>query len=169
MEWIRGKEIGRGSFATIYTAKSTSPSSHLPPLVAVKASESGYSDSLKNEKQVIDQIGSCPQIIRCFGADHSVENGEKFYNLVLEYASGGTLADELKRNGGRLPEFDVQRHTKSVLRGLEFIHAKGFVHCDLKLQNVLVFADGAAKIADGAAKIADFGLAKKAGESDNTL
>ncbi|XP_009343294.2 mitogen-activated protein kinase kinase kinase 20-like [Pyrus x bretschneideri] len=162
MEWIRGKEIGRGSFATIYAAKPTSPSSHLPPLVAVKSSVSGYSDSLKNEKKVLDQIGSCPQIIRCFGDDHTVENGEKFFNLVLEYARGGTLADELKRNGGRLPEFDVRRHAKSVLRGLEFIHAKGFVHCDLKLQNVLVFGNGAAKIAD-------FGLAKKAGESENKV
>lgn len=159
MEWVRGKEIGRGSFATIYTAKPKNPSSQLPPLMAVKSAESYYSASVENEKRILDQIGSCPQIIRCFGDDRTVEDGEEFYNLMLEYATGGTLADELKRNGGRLAEADVRRHTNSLLKGLGFVHAKGFVHCDVKLQNVLVFDNGVAKIAD-------FGLAKKAGEAE---
>ncbi|KAM1084643.1 hypothetical protein ACFX19_023324 [Malus domestica] len=60
-----------------------------------------YSDLLKNEKQVLDQMGSCPQIIRCFGADHSVENGEEFYNLVL-----GSGVHQRWHSGGRLPESD---------------------------------------------------------------
>ncbi|KAM2227668.1 hypothetical protein ACFXTI_014449 [Malus domestica] len=113
MEWIRGNKIGRGGFATIYKAKPKHPSSQLPALVAVKTTESGDSGTLKNEKQVLDQVGSCPHIIRCFGDNHTIENGEEFYNLVLEYANGGTLADELKKNGGRLPEVEVRQHTKS--------------------------------------------------------
>ncbi|KAM1736385.1 hypothetical protein ACFX12_014742 [Malus domestica] len=132
MEWIRGNKIGRGGFATIYKAKPKNPSSQLPALVAVKTTESGDSGTLKNEKQVLDQVGSCPHIIRCFGDNHTIENGEEFYNLVLEYANGGTLADELKKNGGRLPEVEVRQHTKSVLEGLRFVHGKGFVHCDVK-------------------------------------
>ncbi|GAB4857099.1 hypothetical protein Ancab_015011 [Ancistrocladus abbreviatus] len=55
-------------------------------------------------------------------------------------------------------ESDVRRHTNSILRGLCFIHKKGFAHCDIKLQNILLFENGAAKIAD-------FGLARRvAGE-----
>lgn len=160
MEWIRGKQLGRGSFATVSSAKPKNQSAKTPPLMAVKSSEASFSALLKNEKQVLQQIGSCPQIVRCFGDDQTFENGTAFYNLFLEYASGGCLADQKKKNGGRLPEQDVRRYARAVLKGLGFVHAKGFVHCDVKLANVLVFENGAAKIAD-------FGLAKKAGPTGN--
>ncbi|XP_050369623.1 mitogen-activated protein kinase kinase kinase 20-like [Argentina anserina] len=163
MEWIRGEQLGRGSFATVNSAKPKNQYSlKTPPLMAVKSSEASFSALLKNEKQVLNQIGSCPQIIRCFGDDHTFENGTAFYNLFLEYASGGCLADQLKKNGGRLPEMDARRYAREVLKGLRCVHSNGFVHCDVKLANVLVFENGAAKIAD-------FGLAKKAGTTGNRV
>ncbi|MBA0570140.1 hypothetical protein Golob_003824, partial [Gossypium lobatum] len=71
-----------------------------------------------------------------------VENCGKFYNLFLEYADKGSLADHLQQNGGKLMESDVKRFARSILKGLNFIHSKGFVHCDIKLQNVLLFGNG---------------------------
>ncbi|KAD6795863.1 hypothetical protein E3N88_06759 [Mikania micrantha] len=62
-----------------------------------------------------------------------------------------------KSGGFRLPESEVRRYTRSILNGLQFIHRNGFVHCDIKLQNILLVSDG---VTD-AVKIADFGLAKK--------
>lgn len=156
MEWVRGDELGRGNFATINLAKLTKGFDQFPPLMAVKSSVSVSSVSLKNEKHILDRIGSCPQIVSCFGDGFSVErDGEKYYNLFLEYANGGSLADAVKIHGGGLPEFDVRRYTRAILRGLRHIHANGFVHCDLKLSNVLVFGNGEVKIAD-------FGLARVA-------
>jgi serine/threonine protein kinase len=108
-----------------------------------------------------DKLSTCPQIIRCLGEDHSVENSEKFYNVFLEYAFGGNLTDQVKNRGGLLPKFDVRWYAKSILLGLHEIHAKRFVHCDIKLQNILVFGNGAIKIAD-------FGLAKKAEKKQST-
>lgn len=106
---------------------------------------------------MLDCIGFCPQIIQCSGDDFTVENGVKFYNLFLEFAAGGNLSDHMKKQGGRLPENDVKRYTKSIVKGIHHVHLKGFVHCDIKLQNILVFDNGDVKIAD-------FGLAKKTGE-----
>jgi len=77
--------------------------------------------------------------------------------LFLEYAAAGSLADEVNNCGGRIPEPEVRRYTRSIVEGLNHVHQNGFVHCDIKLQNILVF-DG------GEIKIADFGLAKEAGE-----
>ncbi|OMP01989.1 hypothetical protein COLO4_11435 [Corchorus olitorius] len=127
--------------------------------MAVKSCDSGISASLKSEKQVLDQIGFCPQIIRCFGDGYSVEDGETLYNLFLEYADKGSLADHVKKNGGKLTESDVRRYARSILKGLRFLHAKGFVHCDIKLQNILLFGNGDVKIAD-------FGLAKRNGDEE---
>ncbi|XP_062101967.1 mitogen-activated protein kinase kinase kinase 20-like [Humulus lupulus] len=155
MEWVRGEQIGRGSFATISKTKPRKGS----PLMAVKSSKAF--ETLENEKRVLDRIGTCSQIIKCYGVDKSVENGECFHNLLLEYASGGSLSDLVKIHGGRLPEPEIRRHTRSILKGLSFIHSKGFVHCDIKLQNILMFDNGTAKIAD-------FGLAKEISTSSQT-
>ncbi|XP_010515391.1 PREDICTED: mitogen-activated protein kinase kinase kinase NPK1-like [Camelina sativa] len=155
MEWVRGDTIGFGTFSTVSVATNRKDSGEFPRVIAVKSSDSYGSASLSNEKSVLDSLGDCPEIVRCYGDDRTVENGEKLHNLLLEYASRGSLATQLKKLGGEgLPESTVRRHTGSVLRGLRHVHAKGFAHCDIKLGNILLFNDGAVKIAD-------FGLARR--------
>jgi serine/threonine protein kinase len=66
----------------------------------------------------------------------------------------------VKLNGDRIPEQHIRRYTRSIVEGLDHIHRNGFVHCDIKLQNILVFNDGDIKIAD-------FGLAKKTGQKQS--
>lgn len=161
MEWVRGDILGHGSFGTVSLAKPGSSRSgchNIPGLVAVKSCGVSSSASLVNEKDVLGRFKDCPEIIQCYGDGYSFENGEKLYNVFLEYASGGTLADKLSNScDHRLPENEVRRYTRGILRGLRCIHKNGFVHCDIKLQNILLGQDGAVKIAD-------FGLAKKDGE-----
>lgn len=154
MEWVRGQTIGHGTFSTVSlaTPSNTKDSGEFPSLMAVKSSNSHA--GIANEKSVLDSLGDCPEIVRCFGEDQTVEKGQKMHNLLLEYASRGSLATRLKKlNGEGLPETTVRRYTGSVLRGLRHIHSRGFAHCDVKLGNILLFGDGAVKIAD-------FGLAR---------
>ncbi|KAK9284315.1 hypothetical protein L1049_023486 [Liquidambar formosana] len=162
MEWVRGDTVGHGSFGTVNLAIPRRSSGHIPPLMAVKSTSVSNSASLENEREVLSKLADCPHVIRCFGGDYSSENSRELYNLFLEYASGGSLSDQLKKSGGRLPESDVRRHTRSVLKGLQYIHGNGFVHCDIKLQNILLCSDGG----NDFAKIADFGLAKKANSKE---
>ncbi|GMH24592.1 hypothetical protein Nepgr_026435 [Nepenthes gracilis] len=158
MEWVRGGEVGRGSFGMVNLAIPRKTSScQNPSLMVVKSCETSKSDTLKNEKEVISQLQDCPQIVRFFGDNLSVEDGENLYNLLFEYAPKGTLADRLKSSGDGFTECDVRRYTKDVLMGLCYIHDRGFAHCDIKLQNVLLFQDGAVKICD-------FGLARRPSE-----
>lgn len=161
MSWVRGNFIGRGSFSIVHLAVPTNgtASEIISAPTAVKSSEAFFCSFLKNEKEVLDCLGFCPQIIQCSGDGYSFENGGEYYNLFLEYAAGGSLADHIKNQGGRLPESDVRRYTMSIVKGIQHIHAKGFVHCDIKLQNILLFDNGDIKIAD-------FGLAKRTGEKE---
>ncbi|KAJ4836497.1 hypothetical protein Tsubulata_035485 [Turnera subulata] len=158
MEWVRGEPIGYGSSSTVSQARPTKEyCSKYPPLMAVKSCSACNTSLLENEKYVLSRLGFCPQIIHCLGDDHTVEEHKEFYNLLLEYAAGGSLAHRLKKSGGSMREAEVKTHTRSILKGLRHIHARGFVHCDLKLDNILLCENGEAKIAD-------FGLSKKAGE-----
>ncbi|KAL3829812.1 hypothetical protein ACJIZ3_018614 [Penstemon smallii] len=146
MGWIRG----RGGFAFVSKAKTThqADSSHrLPPVVAVKSAKVSESKPLLKEKELLDLFKACPCILQCFGDDFTTEDGEQLYNILLEYASGGCLADRIIPNKG-LPEHAVKHYVKSMLTALNHIHKMGYVHCDVKPHNVLIVADEAAKLAD---------------------
>ncbi|KAL2499677.1 mitogen-activated protein kinase kinase kinase 19 [Abeliophyllum distichum] len=104
MDWVRGEKLGFGSFASVNLALPRRQSSQISPLMAVKSCGASCATSLMNEKLVLDELKDCPEIIRCFGESFSYENGEKLYNVLLEYASGGNLADKLKNScDQRLP------------------------------------------------------------------
>ncbi|KAG8388637.1 hypothetical protein BUALT_Bualt02G0146100 [Buddleja alternifolia] len=162
MTWKRGERLGFGSFGSVHVVVNDDDSS--PPLnggdcgMAVKSAEISISKTLKKEAALLPQFKGCPHIIRCFGADESHENGSTIYNVFLEYAPGGSLANLIKNSKihGGLSENQIKTHVKSLLLGLIFIHSSGYIHRDIKPDNILL--DG-----NGNAKIADFGLAKKYG------
>ncbi|MCD7458489.1 hypothetical protein HAX54_038376 [Datura stramonium] len=158
--WKRGRTLGKGGFGFVSLA-STSTSDfhdqtldgvHLPPLIAVKSCVFSRSDSLQKEREFLRLFQDSPHIIRCFGVSMTEEDQLVLYNLLLEYAAGGSLADCLQNRNG-LPEFKVREHTKNALLGLTQVHGRGIIHCDIKPHNILLVAN------DEVAKIADFGLA----------
>ncbi|KAK9096957.1 hypothetical protein Sjap_022454 [Stephania japonica] len=158
MEWSRGKIIGEGSYAKIYLATPKTPNSEFPPLMAVKSATPINTRMLENEKRILTDLKGCPEIIQCYGDDITASKGNTFYNVFLEFAPDGDLLDlAVKKPIG---ETDVRRYTRSILRGLQYIHKKGYIHCDIKPQNILIFPtqDGKTDV-----KIADFGAAKRVG------
>ncbi|KAK4436702.1 Mitogen-activated protein kinase kinase kinase [Sesamum alatum] len=169
--WIRGSMIGKGGFGCVYLATLRNPRSKyscLPPVMAVKSAEVSASASIQKEREVLSNLKGCCNVIRCFGEETTVgDNGVMVYNLLLEYGSGGTLADRIKKSdGGGLPEFEARVYAKSILRGLNYIHGNGYVHCDLKPDNILLVRnDGREGSVEFMAKIGDFGLAKRAKQS----
>jgi serine/threonine protein kinase len=83
----------------------------------------------------------------------------KRYNyLLLEYATCGDLFNYNKRYG-LLSEQCIQVIAKQLLSGLKYIHSKGYVHCDIKLENILVFLSSEQN--NIIIKYTDFGLATK--------
>ncbi|XP_017250220.1 mitogen-activated protein kinase kinase kinase 20 [Daucus carota subsp. sativus] len=164
VSWYRGALIGKGNFGCVYLANLKKPRSKFscfPCVMAVKCAEVSISGSIQKEREILDNIGRCGYVIRCFGEEiTNGENGEMVYNLLLEYGSGGTLVDVIdKLGGGGLVEADVRRYTRDLVRGIYWIHSKGYVHCDLKPDNVMMV--GNCGTGEFRAKIGDLGLAKR--------
>lgn len=61
---------------------------------------------------------------------------------VMEYAPGGSLA------GQRIAPEPAARIGAQIAGALGYMHAKGLVHCDVKPGNIVVAADGVAKLTD---------------------
>ncbi|KAG5621352.1 hypothetical protein H5410_006570 [Solanum commersonii] len=155
-KWSRGRTLGKGSYGFVSLASTDTPSPMIPSLIAVKSCMLNRSQSLRNEREFLRMFEDCPQIIRCFGFKVTYEDDLYLYNLLLEFASAGSLADRIDERG--LPEFQVQKYTKNVVLGLSLIHKKGIIHCDIKPQNILLTTDGDDDGMAEVAKIADFGL-----------
>lgn len=88
-----------------------------------------------------------------------VGEDDGFPFAVLDHLSGGNLREHVERVGGpdrRLPLADVATWVVPLADALDFVHAHGVVHRDVKPENVL-FA------ADGRVVLVDFGIAKEAG------
>ncbi len=81
------------------------------------------------------------------------ENGTAY--LVMDYVDGISLAEHLDRAGGVLTEAQALAIMMPILDGLREIHRRGFLHRDIKPQNIYITADGSPILLDfGAARLA---------------
>ncbi|KAF2309339.1 hypothetical protein GH714_001822 [Hevea brasiliensis] len=159
MDWVRGKCLVKGSYGSVFLAR---PTNIISPPLAVKFALIINSFSLQKELKILFSLSGSEGVIQCYGDCLSHKNGMTIYNLLLKYAPDGSLADLINKCGGKIPECDVRRYSQMILKGLSSIHNNGYVHCDIKLANILVFLSDQQDLSQ--LKIADFGLAKKPDE-----
>ncbi|XP_021811988.1 mitogen-activated protein kinase kinase kinase 17-like [Prunus avium] len=163
-EWVRGRILGKGGFGSVYLGWFKKPNLRadvLPSIFAVKSTL--YCDALElvRENSLLGIFSNCPFIIRRYGDDVTAGvDGNKVFNMFMEYADGGTMRDLINKSGG-LPEFQVRKYTEAILKGVKHIHEMGYVHCDLKPENILLVSKTEAGGSEFVPKIGDLGLAKR--------
>ena len=145
--------LGQGGMGSVMLARSVNDGravaiKTLLPEVAVSE------QSLKRFMREIEVASSLqhPNIVSYI--EHGSHNGIVY--LVTEYVTGMDASKLAKQRGGKLSYKEVVRIIEQTLAALDFAHRKGFVHRDIKEQNILV--DGS--FPDYLAKLTDFGLSK---------
>jgi len=147
--WKIEAEIGRGGFGAVYRARRTDDGK----IIAVKVMLSRVDaddeaiEKFKREVVVTAKLQH-PNIVR---VQESGASGAVFY-FVMEFCDGGSAWDLMLKNGGRLSVSQAKPIILGALSGLAYAHDEGFVHRDLKPQNVL--------LSRGEARLSDFGLSK---------
>ncbi|PIA43961.1 hypothetical protein AQUCO_01800191v1 [Aquilegia coerulea] len=92
-----------------------------------------------------------PNIVRFIGGCRK----PMVWCIVTEYAKGGSVRQFLQRRQNRsVPLKLAVKQALDVARGMAYVHGLGFIHRDLKSDNLLIFGDKSIKIADfGVARI----------------
>ncbi|CAI9088654.1 OLC1v1023050C1 [Oldenlandia corymbosa var. corymbosa] len=162
-QWRRGSLLGKGGFGSVFLGILKNTNS----LIAVKSTDIMNSGSIKEERFILSFMVGCPYIIQCYGEETTTDShGNSIFNLLLEYGSGGNLFNRIHRSENRRmsEELEVRWYTRTILEGLAHIHEVGFVHCDLKPENIILvpWRTTSSGRVEFVAKICDFGLAKRA-------
>ncbi len=149
------KKLGEGRFGEVYLVED------LPTkkVYALKESKDPlFSRQLLDEAQNVLLL-SHPNLVKLH--HYFLSRDRKKVYLLYEYCNGGDLKTYAERKGGKLPFKEALKILRQVAEGLAYLHNLGFIHFDIKPENVLL------KKEEGKAlwKLGDFGLIKTRGFS----
>ena len=141
--------LARGGMATVYRALD----SRLDRVVALKVMHPALAQDDEFVSRFIREARSAarlshPNVVTVIDAGE--DEGHPY--IVFEYVDGETLKDRIRRQG-RLPIPEAVAYAIEICRALGAAHAERLVHRDVKPQNVLIDAEGRAKVTD-------FGIAR---------
>ncbi|CAH8376276.1 unnamed protein product [Eruca vesicaria subsp. sativa] len=130
-------------------------------LYAKKTSSIRLKENLKKELRIMLNFRNHPRIVQASSEHLHLGMFLKDCYIYMEYASLGSLNEVISSFRGKpLPEHVIGRTTRMLLQGLEALHLEGYVHCDLKPDNILLFPSTSFG-EPWDAKLADFGLSKE--------
>ena len=152
--------LGEGGRKRVYLAHDTRLARDVA-IALIKTEgldETGYARA-RREAEAMGRLGDHPHIVTIY--DIGEDLGRLY--IVSQYMAGGDLADLVHSMPDRRIAWErAAEIAKQVCEALEYAHAHGVVHRDLKPKNVWLTADGTAKLGD-------FGLAVALDHSRITL
>lgn len=136
-------ELGRGGMGVVYQARQT----RLPRRVALKMVLTGVHaapDALARFRLEADLLARLPHphIVTIY----EVGEHDGFPFLALELMEGGSLSARLASSP--LPPAQAAGLVEALASAVHFAHTRGILHRDVNPANVLLTADGVAKLSD---------------------
>ncbi|CAD8122607.1 unnamed protein product [Paramecium sonneborni] len=136
--------LGQGSFGWVTLVKEISTGKLLAMKAMKKAELFKYCtvDNLKREIKIQRKLNH-PNIIKL---DSYFEDKTNVY-LVLEYAEGGSLFKQIKKQR-YLSEDEASHYLYQTCLGIDYLHKQKIIHRDIKPENLLLDNKGNIKICD---------------------
>lgn len=146
--FLQKEHLGKGAFGQVYrvTDACNHKCSCAQQTCAVKVIKTHNSDILQEVKQLTQLRHT--NIVQIYAAE---QTGTQL-RILLEYCPGSSLDKKLKQGVSTTIEQDIKWALQATV-AITYMHTNNILHRDLKPQNILLTANGDAKVAD-------FGLAR---------
>lgn len=146
--------VGRGTDSVVYHARHVQGAQQEVALKVLLNQKSQISLSERLRKEALTLVSCRHKYVVRLDDFHSVDD---LCYLSMEFASQGDLRKVLTGLGTAVPVARATKYLRQCLEALDFIHATGVIHRDIKLDNILV-------LNDEEVRLADFGLALLPGD-----
>ncbi len=155
------KLIGVGGFGAVFRASEVVQNQHMRSL-AIKVIDIDHADD--GDRVGLAELQAAvnfdhPHLIRCFTCGAWENDIGEFLYLVMELADT-SLGKQLKQDN-TLPEPTIRTLAQHTAEALVYLHEQGFVHRDLKPDNILRVKDRW--------KLSDFGILRKMSDRSVTV
>ena len=139
------KVIGRGSYAKVFLVeyKQTRKCYAMKVIKKSTFNDDEDIDWVQTEKHVFEQATNHPFLVGL----HSCFQTESRLFFIIEYLCGGDLMYHMQQKR-KLPEDHARFYSSEIILALDFLHSKGIIYRDLKLDNVLLDIEGHIKLTD---------------------
>eukprot|EP00457_Paulinella_chromatophora_P001642 gb/GEZN01001644.1/.p1 GENE.gb/GEZN01001644.1/~~gb/GEZN01001644.1/.p1 ORF type:complete len:928 (+),score=180.24 gb/GEZN01001644.1/:398-2785(+) len=150
-----GKELGRGTYGKVVEVRhKESKEKYAMKRMAKKRIKASERESILEEMRVL-QVFEHPNINSLF---EWFETGSEIV-AVLTLCSGGEVIDRVKRESLCWSEAHAARVIKDLVAALSYLHSRGYVHRDIKPQNLVCLNEGTGS----PCILIDFGLTEQVG------
>ncbi|XP_037605465.1 myotonin-protein kinase isoform X2 [Sebastes umbrosus] len=139
------KVIGRGTFSEVAVARmrSTQQVYALKIMNKWDMLRRGETACYQEEREVLLRGD------RCWITElHYAFQDDNYLYLVMDYYVGGDLLTLLSKFGDRIPEDMAQFYLAEMVMAIDSVHRLGYVHRDIKPDNILLTADGHIRLGD---------------------
>jgi serine/threonine-protein kinase len=152
------RKLGQGGMGSVYRAYMLS----LDKAVAIKI----LSSDLGNNEEFIQRFFREARAAAKL-EHHNIlqvlnvgeDKPQRLHYIIMQFVDGQALTKQIRQRG-RIPQLETLDIIEQVANGLKCAHDKGFIHRDIKPDNIMITSDGVPKVAD-------FGLAKSLEETSH--
>lgn len=148
------KVLGTGAYGKVFLVKKKE-GFHKGRLFAMKVlkkativQKAKTTEHTMTERQVLEAVRSCPFLVTL----HWAFQTESKLHLVMDYISGGELFTHLYQRD-KFSEDEARIYIAEIIIAIEHLHKLGIIYRDIKLENILLDAQGHVVLTD-------FGLSK---------
>jgi len=141
------KKYGEGGYGATFAASDKSSGEALA--VKILDMRKVRIEAIQKECHILEVLQNRNIIgVRGHGAGFSGKHKDHYF-IFMELASGGELFDQvIDRGADAMPESFARNFFCQLLDGVNYCHLAGVAHRDLKLENVLLNAEGVLKLID---------------------